>query len=273
MAQERLIPEKELKGRWRLSYQTSNSNGNRAFGARLLTEYKHPITQKKRFLFNVDGDKLLGYSIDRLDTIFDPDKNENHKIIIDWLLAHPEIGVEGLDKDTIKKLKKNSNPQIKLVNIDTQEVREIEDSEAIDVVVGMISVSTGNGAIGLEKLQWLSATNGIKYRDQRYLNNNPSHVKVLRSALKIFVRKSTENAEAVLSQLKKIDELKINYELQEMLRFKLIVHMNGYYKYNNAPLGTELNSVASFFLSNPEVYSEAIYNLKKLVKEELKNLN
>ena len=265
---QRLVPASALKGKWRLSYKTSNSNGNRAFGARLLSAYNHPLTQKKRFLFDVNGTKLLGYSIDKFDTILDPDNNAIEIIFVDWLLAHPEVGVEGVSAEVLKKMKKNSNPKIMLINIDVQEVQEIDDIEAIDVVVGMISITSGVNAIGIEKLQWLSATNGIKYRDKRYLNNNASHTKILRSALKSFVRKSTKNAEQVLGQLKNLESLKINYEFQEMLRLKMVIFSNGFYKYNNAPIGSNLDSATSFFITNPEVYAEAIYTLKRLVKEE-----
>ena len=48
--------------------------------------------------------------IDRTLKVFEPEEDENQKLLISWLICHPEVIIEGvkdLDEEILKKKKGN----------------------------------------------------------------------------------------------------------------------------------------------------------------------
>lgn len=263
---------KKMKGVWELKIEISNTQGTKAFGGRRLSDYIHALTGRRTYLVDVDGQQTLGHMIDRPTQRFYPDTNLMDRRTIDWLLAHPEIGIEGIDLTDAIKLKKESNPSITLKNVDRQELSMIDEQDAIDVVIGKLSDDNPKTGISLERLRYLLAYFNMPYFDARWITNKTVEKKLLRQKIKNFARlKGADgkyNANKIEDVLNTIDNLKYNYEFKEMLRLDIIKEANGIYKFANVPIGSNENSVVLWMKSNLEIYTEMVGELYPLLKQQ-----
>lgn len=273
-----IIDENEIGNIWELKVKLTNPKGVSAFGGRYLTEYIHPLTQKKTYLHNVDGQALLGFNIEKPTMRLYPNKDFNHRLLLDWLLAHPEVTVDGisLKEEVVNKKKKGG--KIILKNLDKQEIQSFDEEEIIDVLLGRLSLEGGPQQISLAKLRYILAYFNLSYRDGRYIKDPKIEKKMLRRRIKEYARiidndpsspdYKQSKARKITAILDKIDNYKIIYEIKEMIRLSIIREEYGMFKYNNIPVGTKIDSIVKFFNDSVEIYTEATESLYKALKQE-----
>jgi hypothetical protein len=255
-----VLDTKKMKGAWELKIEVTNSQGTKAFGGRRITTYIHPLLGTRVPLIDLDGQETLGFMIEKPTMILRPDTNLMDRRTIDWLIAHPEVGVEGIALTDLVASKKQSNPTITIKNLDRQELSMIDDQDTIDVVIGKLSNDNPKTGLSLERLRYLLAYFNLPYFDIRHIANKTTEKKLLRQKIKNFAR-GTDAAgklHAVLIDevLEQIDNLKYNYEFKEMLRYDIIRESNGIYKFNNVPIGSNESSVILWLKNNLEIYTE-----------------
>lgn len=255
----------EIKGQWLLTYTVKNSQGATAFGGYQLSPYANPFTGEKTFLRNVDRQAFTGYMIDRLVKRLDPSNNENDRLVISWLICHPEVevvGVKNLDKVILAKKAATS---IKLTYSDYQEVDRLEEEDYIDKLVGVISFDAGKNALSTSKLRYILAYLNMTYRDPRF-EDESSEKKALRSRLKSYARKSMECAKEIYRAIDNINDAQDVYEFKEMVRTKVLTMEHSIYKFRRTPIGSNFETVNVFFQNHPEVKTEACSELyEKLI--------
>jgi hypothetical protein len=278
-----VIEEAEIGNVWEIVVKLKGSRGIDGFGGRMLGAYKHPLTGQTTHLLNEDGNPLVGFNISLPKMNLHPLSNRFHRIVLDWLLAHPEVTVEGAEiSKEYSKVKSKAKGDIVLRNLDKKELNTIDEEEYIDILLGRISKDAGADAISLEKIRWLLSNFNLSYRDARFFSDAKNEKKHLRKKLKDFCRiinkdpnhpelkVGESNARLVSKILDNIENYKINYEIKEMVRLGIIRIENGIYRYSNTPLGTQIDSVIQFFRNAPEVYAESADTLYKMLKEERK---
>lgn len=267
-----VVDPKKMEGVWELKIEISNSQGTKAFGGRRVASYIHPLTGTRVPLINMDGQEELGFMIDKPTVRLYPDANPMHRRIVDWLIAHPEIGVEGISLTDKVNIKKMSNPSITLKNVDRQEMSMIDEQDTIDVVIGKLSDDNPNTGISLERLRYLLAYFNLPYFDIRYIKNKTTERKFLRQKIKNFARGKNQlgelNALNIEKVLKSIDNLKYSYEFKEMLRYDIVREANGMYKFNNVPIGTNEDSAINWLKNNLEIYTEMVSELYARLKAD-----
>lgn len=259
-----------LNGIWRLRYKLVNRLGPDGFSGKLLSSYTDPVSGGPRHLYNEYGAQQTGYLIEREVTIFRPDTSAKDRNVLDWLIGHPDMGVEqshdGLDAGYIKR--KESNPRAVLVNLDFQELEELEDEDYIDKLIGRISADSGGQAIGIDTLRFILSKLNLRYIEHKYITNPKVEKQMLRKTLKVFVRSGTDtkNAKVVNFLLQNLAEAKYHYEIKEMQRHEILYIANGMYKFEGNPLSTTLDGVVKHFTQHPDFYAE----LSKTLYEKLK---
>lgn len=267
-----VLDHKKMNGVWELKININNTQGTKAFGGRRVTTYIHPLSGLRTPLINVDGQEELGYMIDKPTMRLYPDTNLMDRRIVDWLIANPEIGVEGIELTDLISSKKVSNPSITLKNVDRQELAMIDDQDTIDIVIGKLSSDNPQTGISLERLRYLLAYFNLPYFDLRWIKNKTTERKLLRQKIKTFARGTSPggklNANLISEVLDSIDNLKYNYEFKEMLRHDIIREANGMYKFNNVPLATNEQGVVNWMKNNLEIYSEMTGILYPLLKQQ-----
>lgn len=257
----------DIAGKWKLVYKTSNTQGPQAFGGKHLGLYKSPFDRTAVYLRDVNYTKMKGFMIDSLKMDFTPDTNPDHKLLISWLICHPEVkvvGVKNLPEEILRA--KDGTNKIHLICEDYLEMEQIDDEDFIDKVIGILSLDTGKYALGLAKIRYIMAELGFTYYVARY--EGDAEKKVLRTKLKTYVRKSIENAKQVSEIINNLDGAKDSFEFKEMVRLKVLEMSNGLYKFNNAPCGDSFERVNAFFNNHPEVKASAIERLYKLIESE-----
>lgn len=267
-----VLDPKKMKGIWELKINISNTQGTKAFGGRRLTTYIHPLTGTKVPLINVDGQEELGFMVDKPTMRLHPDTNLMDRRIVDWLIANPQVGVEGIELTELISSKKISNPEITLKNVDRQELSMIDDQDVIDVIIGKLSDDNPKTGLTLERLRYLLAYFNLPYFDMRWISNKTTEKKLLRQKIKTFARGTSPsgklNATLIDNVLNEIDNLKYSYEFKEMLRFDIIRESNGIYKFNNVPIGSNEGSVTKWLKENLEIYTEMTAILYPKLKAE-----
>jgi hypothetical protein len=267
-----VLDPKKMQGVWELKIELSNSQGTKAFGGRRLTTYIHPWTGTRVPLIDLDNQETLGYMIDKPTMRLQPDSNPMDRRIVDWLIAHPEVGVQGIELTDLVKIKKMSNPTITLKNVDRQELSEIDNQDTIDVIIGKLSDDNPKTGVSLERLRYLLAHFNLPYFDIRWIKNKTTEKKLLRQKIKNFARGTSAGGELNASLIGKvfddIDNLKYSYEFKEMLRYDIIREANGIYKFNNVPIGSNEDSVINWLKTNLEIYTEMVGELYPRLKAD-----
>lgn len=254
---------KKLFGNWRLTYKLTNPMKSAGFGGRLLSPYNDPISGKQRVLVDVNGNVKVGYFIERETTILNA-SNINERIDLDFLIGHPEIGIQNNQThiDGAYMATKDDNPRITLTNLDYENIQDLEDDEYIDRLVGRLVQDTGTQAVSLEKLRWVLARLNMSYKDAKYYGDNKIEKSKLRDVLRRYVRTSMKNAEEVNAVLDDLDTAKYVYEIKELIDQKVLVFSNGYYKYETLPVGITIDSVIETFQKDPDLYVAILAKLK-----------
>lgn len=265
-----LADKTKLQGRWSLNFKLVNSEGSRAFTIVALSSYTDPLTKKTRHLFDVDGQFKTHLAITKQKTIFKPDENENDKIVLDWLIGHPEIGINNNHVSISDKYiqKKNPNPRFILTNLDHVVVVEMEEEDYIDNLIGRIVRETGPNQVDLETLRFVLSYLNKPHSDAKHMRNREKEKQVLRKSLKDYVRSSYSNAKKVNKILNNLGQAKFLYEIKEMVDNEILNIHSGMYKTSEGmPIGTSTESVIKYFSNNIDVYS----SLSKELYEALKH--
>ncbi len=267
--QKSVIFDKELigGGMWKLTYSLQNTQGVAAFSGKLLSSYADAITGKDRILFDVNGEYMMGFMMDATLKLIDPATNMWNTTLLDWLIGHPQIGVQGIKIDEAYAAVKNTNPRFKLINLNEQEVETIEDNDIIDRMIGTL-VAVGPKALSLLKLRYILAGLNMSYMEFKHIKKPIIEKKVLTNTIKTYVRQGTEQTAKVQNVLDHLEDAQWSYELRELLRYKYIVKTNGSYKYNNIPLGISPESIINWFKQNADVYDALQEELFARLKED-----
>lgn len=268
--QKKILSTGRINGTWQLTYSLINDLGIDGFSGRMLSSYIDPLTGRERFLVNLDGRRELGFWIDKQQMNLFPTNNPWHARVIDWLVGHPEVGIEVAQTELAAQYmsRKSSNPRIKLLNLDHQDIEYLEEEDFVDKLVGTISMDTGQKAISLEKLRWVLAKMNYEYRNAKYINNPKIEKQKLRQTLKKFIRSSYENAQKVDAILEKLEEAKFAYEIKEMLRVAVMTNSGGMFMFQGNPLGTSFESLVAYFNNNPELYADLLGQLAEKQRAE-----
>lgn len=260
-----------LNGRWLLTYKLVNSEGERGFSGKTISVYTDALTGKARFLYDVDGNRLNGYLIDRTRRILNPAENPQDRLDIDWMLGHPDVGIEEsnvkLDREYVNR--KSSNPRIMLINLDHVETVDLEEEDYIDKLIGRVSLDSGVQALGLDRLRFVLSAIDRPYFEANYINNPAKEKALLRKSLKDFIRSSFENAQMVNKVLDDLNAAKLRYEIKEMKRFEIISFFGGMYKYHGQPIGSSVESLLKYFGENIELHEEILSELYTKLKLEI----
>lgn len=259
-----------IKGRWKLTYTLVNRLGSEGFSGKLISSYTDPFNGKARHLFDPDGAFMAGFFMGRTTMILDPERNPWHTTLVDWLLGHPEVGIDNsqakLDSKYIER--KVSNPRFKIVNLDHQDVVDLVEEDYIDKLVGRISADTGSQSIGIEKLRFVLTKLGLQYRIEKLINNPSIEKQKLRKKLKDYVRESYNNAVKVNDILDNLTEAGYLYQIAEMIRFEIITVNNGMFMCKGNSIGISKESIIKYFVNTPEFYTELKLELSEKQKQE-----
>lgn len=256
----------DIKGNWKLVYTVGNPEGATAFGGLHMPVYPNPFTGERTFLKDVDQRVLKGYMMDKLVKWFKPEENMNDLYLISWLICHPMVKVQGVPELDSEIIKKKSGNKLTLYYLDYLEVDKIDDEDFIDSVIGRISTGNFKTALSLEKLRHIMAHLGLPYQDKKY--EGDTEKKVLRAALKKFVKKGKAQATIVKDIIDDLQLAKEHYEFKEIIRLKVIDFETGLYKYNKVPLGSSFDGVQEFFHNHPEVRTEILTQLYKKLEQK-----
>jgi len=251
----------EIKGNWKLTYRVGNSQGASAFGGYHLGIFANPYNGQKTFLRNVDNQSLQGLMVDKLVRTLHPDKNENEKLLISWLICHPEVTVVGVPNLDQKILNKKTKGKLTLTYVDFEELGKLDEDDYIDKLIGLLSLDKGTNALSLSKIRYVMAYLNMPYRDGRY--DAITEKKSLRSKLKTFARSGISSAKLVNKAIGDLGLAQDTYEFKELVRLRVLVFTVGIYRFNNTPIGGDMASVFTFFDSHPEVKTEALTLLYK----------
>lgn len=248
----------DIQGRWLLTYKVSNTLGVDAFGGKHLGLYESPFDGTTVYRRSVNDKPLNGFMMDKLGIQLYPDESLDHKYLINWLICHPEVLLEGVKDVPERVLKAKTGNKITLKCLDTFDLEKLDDEDFVDKVIGNIM------EINIEKLRWILAAVDQPYVDSRF--TGIPEKKALRSKLKSYTRTSIENAKAVKKAIEDLDTSKEYWLFKEMLKFKVLSEVGGQYKFNNVGVGSTYDRVQSFWMNNPEVKAEALALLAKKSK-------
>jgi hypothetical protein len=261
----------DLEGVWELRYQKKKPTN--VFGGQTLGPYENPRNGKTIERRNADGKVMPYLFIESERTKFFPDNNIQHKLDIQWLIHNPEITVEYYDHvpDAYKAIKKPG--PWRLVNLNFQDQRKIDEDDYIDKLVGRISFDSGTSALSLHNLRVILAELGKTYRDRRFVSNPVTERKALRKTLKNYVRADIENARQVNEMITEIDKYANSFILKEMKRLRIIAkNPNGIYKFRNIPLATGDIGILRHWDDEPQIKEEMMDALSKAQEEEQKEI-
>ena len=264
------LTEGLIAGKWQLTYKLINSLGAEAFSGKTIGPYRHPETGERVPLRTPMGDELVGFNITAPVMVFDPVNNPDDEVIVQWLVAHPAVGIDNDQCKLNQKVlsKKLSNPRIKLVNLDHQDVVDLEQEDYIDQLVGIITQDTGKKALGIDTLRFILAKLDLQYREEKLITNPAIEKPKLRRRLKKYVRTSYQNAERVNEIIDQIEDAKLTYQIKELLRTEIVTISGGTYMYQGNPIGISYESLKRHFDNHPDFYAQIISKLHEVQNNE-----
>lgn len=254
-AQYSFFNNDDNQGKWKLELLIAEDQVEK-FSLATLAPYEHPVLQQ-RYFPSADNQPLTHFVVDKIILFFFPKENKSHRRILDWLILHPEVQVDGLSLNEIQ-LNNKVKARFKLINVDMQDFTEMEEENIIDEMVGRLSFSAGPYSVGIKKLRYASAALGLSYTDKRHSNNVESEKIHLRNKLKHFVRRKKENAIELRNILSNVDSAESMFALKVLLDKKEIIYEHGIFKYNGNILSTSLESSIGFLTNAPEIKAEMI---------------
>lgn len=263
-----VIDLNQLVGKWKLTYNISNTLKAVGFGSVTLEPYMHPISRKWQYPM-VDNQPKVIVEITAAETIYNPDEKLNDKSMVNWMLNHPRVMVDGVTLDPKIMASKEANSKFRLYNVDMRDVSEYEEENEIDAMVGRLTLNTGDKAVGLEKLRWILAKLNMPFKDRRIMVNPKAEKLILRNKLKSHVKKSTKNAKEVKMILNNLEDAKKHFCIKILVESGDITIANGMLKYKAAVLGLNVDSAVSHLEQDANVWLEIQDLVGKIMKKEL----
>lgn len=249
-----LVSNKKYKDdRWKLSVLI-DENSVEKFSLDMLEPYPHPET-RQTYLPSANGKPLKHFIVDKLEIIFKPEEDPTVYKMIDWLLMHPRVRVEGINEEELK-LNNKIKPDFVFVNLDKRDFTEMDKNNVIDEMVGRLSFAAGPYSVGLKKIRYACAMMGIVYKDRRNSKNPETELKHLRNKMKDHIRKSPENAAHFKQILSNAENAARMFALKVLLEEKEIVYEHGVFKYQGKILGANLDNSIGQLQNMPELDAE-----------------
>lgn len=253
------------QGTWKLEHIIEPDQIEK-FSLTTLAPYQHPLSGQKYFP-SANNEPLTHLVVDKILTYFFPEKEKSQRRILDWLISHPEVEVQGLKLD--EKYKANKiKARFFLVNLDQQDFTQMEEENVIDEMVGRLSFSGGAYAIGIKRLRYASALLGLAYTDRRHAGKIESEKMHLRNKLKHYVRKGKKFAEEFKEIITNVDTAERMFALKVLLDKKEVIYEHGVYKYNGNLLGSSLESSVGFLEQSPDINVEMVDKAKNYLRED-----
>lgn len=261
--------EEEISGKWELKAILSNNLPDKSdgFSVHMISAYPDPFTGKQRVLVDEDGNMTLGYEVSKVLTILNPDENKKDRNVINFLLGHPQVSVQGVELSFETKKTKKSNPKYILIALDKQNLKVLEDDDQIDMVIAKL-ISKGRNELSLEKIRAILAVLNLNYINKRHYGNASTEKQILISSLKSFVRQSIENAKRVNGIIEDIENAKYILLIKEMIRFGLMQNNFGSFKYRGEAIALDFEGVVSWLKANPELNAEIQRECIRLQEQE-----
>ena len=260
-----VIDEKQLVGKWCLEYEITNSLKSNGFGSVTLEPYMHPKTRLWQYPV-VDGQPKAIVEITSAKTIYRPDEDMNHKSLVNWMLNHPRVRIDGMDLEPSIEKSKEGNAKYYLYNMDLRDLSEYEEENTIDEMVGRITLNMGASSISLEKTRYILARLNEPFKDGRSITNSKTEKLILKNKLKAFVKKSKENAIMVKSILSDLENAKKYYCVKVLVDSGDIKISNGMLKYGVVVLGVNVDSAVNYLETDQNTYLELQSKVAKLVQ-------
>tara|TARA_A100000172_G_C3044260_1_gene111878 strand:- start:62200 stop:63045 length:846 start_codon:yes stop_codon:yes gene_type:complete len=253
------------QGRWKLEHIIAEDQIHK-FSLTTLPAYQHPVTGQT-YVPSENGRPLSHLVVDKIILIFDPSRNADQKRIIDWLILHPEVKVDGLELSEQQKNNK-VKARFKLVNLDMQDLTEMDENNIIDEMVGRLSFAGGPNSVGITKLRYAAAAVGVSYKDKRHANNPDAEKKHLRNKLKKYVRRGRKQAEEFQTIINNVENASRMFAIKVLLDKKEISFEYGIYKYNGHLLGSSLESAVGALEVSPDLHAEMLDKAKTYLRED-----
>lgn len=261
-----VLDENQLVGRWKLMYEITNSLKTHGFGSVTLEPYMHPQTRNWCYPV-VDGQPKIMIEITAAETVYDPDTNFNHRSIVNWMLNHPDVRIDGMKLDEKIMLAKNENSKFRLFNVDRRDLTEFEEENVIDEMVGRLTLTSGPHAIGLQKIRWVLAKLNEPWQDRRIMANPKAEKLILQNKLKSYVKKSKDNAVQVRGILDNLEDAKKNYCIKLLINNGDIKVVNGMLKYKSFVLGMNVDSAVHYLEQDQETYLDIQDKAGEILKQ------
>lgn len=261
--------EKVFTGLWRLTYTLVNERGIEGFSGKFISTYPDAITGRDRILFDLNKQPQAGFFIDKVSMLFDPSNNRMHALILDWLIGHPEVGVEGAEGlQNVYYQNKESNPRLKLVSLDWQRTNDIDNEDIIDRVIGKILSDNPKKAITLKKARFILAELGETYYEESLISVPSKEKKHLINRIKKYAKQGTTNAKKVSRIIDDLAYAQAKFEIRELMRLGIVVFEHGSYRFNLTPIGIDIQSAMNWFSQNSDVYSSLQEKLYETLRSE-----
>jgi len=258
-----VIDLKQLRGRWKLYYEITNTLGPHGFGSVTLDPYIHPKTRLWQYPV-VDNSPKVIVEITAAETVYDPDTNPNHRSLVNWMLNHPRVMTDGVDLDKEVLQTKEANSKFRLVNVDLQDFSEFEENNIIDQMVGRLTLTSGDMEITTKKLKYILAKLNMPFKDRRIVSNPKSERLILQNKLKSFVKKGVKEANAVKEIIENLEDARKHYYVKAMIDAGEIKVKNGMLRFKNYSLGVNIDSAVLYFENNTKEWSELQAAVHKL---------
>ena len=192
--------------------------------------------------------------IDKLITIFDPDKSDIDAYNVDVFIRHIDVRIGGMSEEDHKELVKaglkNSNPKFVITNID--KVADERHEQDIDLLKLRMKIYSEEKPLSKEQLIWLASSFGVAYRTA--IQDEVKFKSYLQKELDKFVQRNKENRKAFIEALDNLKLTELKYYINEFEQEGFVKEMGGMYKVGLKPVGASINSVISYFENNPSEF-------------------
>lgn len=253
------------QGRWKLEHIIAEDQIHK-FSLTTLPAYQHPVTGQT-YVPSENGRPLSHLVVDKIINIFDPSKNPDQRRVIDWLILHPEVKVDGLDLSDQQKNNK-IKARFKLVNLDMQDLTEMDENNIIDEMVGRLSFAGGPSAVSFEKLRYAAAGVGVAYTDKRHANSPDAEKKHLRNKLKKYVRRGKKQALEFQAIITNAENASRMFAVKVLLDKKDVIYEHGIYKYNGNLMGSSLESAVGYLELHSDIHAEMLDKAKQYLRND-----
>lgn len=205
--------------------------------------------------------------ISKIMTIFYPDDDKMDAHNVDAFIRHPDVRIGGMsdaDHDELVSLNlKKSNPRFILTNID--KVADEKHDEDIKLLELRSMIYDKSRPISKEKLIHLASGFGIPYTTK--IQDEVLYTKHLQKVLDKHIQSNPKDRPLFLEMIENWKLTEMKYYISEFIANGNVSDAGGFYKVGPKPIGASLNSVISYFESQPSEFQA----LKDIIIEKYRN--